>query len=61
MAQKIDVNSAFTAAQENRGIRELPGIERIDIFNCVAGLMELHKNEFARVLQIEAGKSIKDA
>ena len=61
MAQKIDVNSAVTAAQENREIRELPGVERIDIFNCAAGLMELHKDEFARILQIEAGKSIKDA
>ncbi len=60
-AHLLDVNSAVTAAQENRGIRELPGIERIDIFNCAAELLELHKDEFARVLQIEAGKTTKDA
>ncbi len=61
MARLIDVNSAVTAAQENRGIRDLPGIERIDIFNCAAGLLERHKDEFARVLQMEAGKSTRDA
>ena len=61
MASLTDLNSAVTAAQENRGIRDLPGIERIDIFNCAAELLETHKDEFARVLQIEAGKSTRDA
>jgi acyl-CoA reductase-like NAD-dependent aldehyde dehydrogenase len=61
MASLMDVDSAITTAQKNRGIRDLPGIERIEIFNCAAGLLELHKDEFARVLQLEAGKSMRDA
>ena len=61
IASLMDVDSAVTAAQENGGIRELPGIERIDIFNCAAGLLEQHKDEFTRVLQVEAGKSTRDA
>src|SRR5271157_4192874 len=46
MASLMDVDRAITSAQENRGIRDLPGIERIDIFNCAAGLLEQHKDEF---------------
>ena len=61
MASSMDLDSAVTAAQENRGIRDLPGIERIDIFNCAAGLLEQHKDEFTRVLQLEAGKCMRDA
>lgn len=61
MASSKDVDSAVTAAQENRSIRDLPGIERIDVFNCAAGLLEQHKDEFTRVLQLEAGKSMMDA
>lgn len=61
MASSIDVDSAVTAAQENRGIRDLPGIERIEIFGCAAGLLEQHKGEFARILKLEAGKSTRDA
>ncbi len=56
-----DVNLAASAAKEKRGIRELPAIERIEIFNCAAGILEQHKDEFARVLQMEAGKTNRDA
>lgn len=61
MASSMDVNSAVASARDNRGIRDLPGIERIDIFNCAAGLLEQHKDEFTRVLRMEAGKSARDA
>lgn len=61
MARPTDVSNALAAAQKNRGIRDLPGIERIEIFNRAAGLIEQHKEEFIRVLKIEAGKSAKDA
>lgn len=61
MASSVDIDRAVTAARENRRIRNLPGIERIDIFNCAAGLLEQHKDEFASVLQMEAGKSTRDA
>jgi acyl-CoA reductase-like NAD-dependent aldehyde dehydrogenase len=56
-----DVSLATTAAKEMRGIRELPAIERIEIFNCAAGMLETHKDELARTLQLEAGKTNKDA
>ncbi len=56
-----DVKLAASAAKEMRGIRELPAIERIEIFNCAAGILEQHKGEFARVLQMEAGKTNRDA
>jgi glyceraldehyde-3-phosphate dehydrogenase [NAD(P)+] len=61
MASAADVDYAVEAARKNRGIRDLPGIERVDIFNCAAGLLEQHKDLFAWILQMEAGKSIKDA
>ena len=35
-----DVNQAASAAKEMRGIRELPAIERIEIFNCAAGILD---------------------
>ncbi len=60
-ATPADVSLAVSTAKENRGIRDLPAIERIEIFNCAAGMMEQHKDEFARVLQLEAGKTKMDA
>lgn len=60
-ASPRDVSLAAKTARERRGIRELPAIERIEIFNCAAGLLEQHKEEFARVIQLEAGKTNKDA
>ncbi len=61
LAAHVDVDQAVNAAKENRSIRDLPAIERIEIFNCAAGILEQHKDEFARVLQLEAGKTSHDA
>lgn len=60
-ATSDDVNLATSTAKETRGIRALPAIERIEIFNCAAGMLEQHKGEFARILQLEAGKTNADA
>ncbi|MFB3763903.1 MAG: aldehyde dehydrogenase [Methanotrichaceae archaeon] len=61
LATHADVDQAINAAKENRSIRDLPAIERIEIFNCAAGIIERHKDEFTRVLQLEAGKTSHDA
>lgn len=61
MATASDVISATKAAKEKRGINELPGRERIEIFERAVALMEKHPDEFVRVLQIEAGKTKSDA
>jgi len=61
LATHSDVDQAVNAAKENRGIRDLPAIERIEIFNCAAGILKQHKDEFTRVLQLEAGKTLRDA
>lgn len=60
-ATERDVNLAASTAKEKRGIRELPAIERIEIFSCAAAILEQHKFEFARILQLEAGKTNRDA
>jgi len=56
-----DVNFACRTAKERRGIRELPGFERIEIFECGAGILEKHRDIFIRTLQIETGKTARDA
>lgn len=56
-----DVSRAVNAAKENRGIRDLPAIERMEIFRCAAGMLEQHRETFVRILQLEAGKTLKDA
>ena len=61
MATVSDVISATKAAKEKRGINELPGRERIEIFERAVALMEKHRDEFVHVLQIEAGKTKSDA
>ena len=61
MADAGDVNMAAKSAKAMRGIRDLPAIERIEIFNCAAGMLEQQKDQFARVLQLEAGKTVGDA
>lgn len=61
LATHSDVDQAVAAAREYRGIRDLPAIERIEIFNCAAGILEQHKDELAGVLQLEAGKTWRDA
>ncbi len=61
LGTRQDVNVAASAAKEKRVIRNLPAIERIEVFNCAAGLLEKHRDEFVRVLQLEAGKTWADA
>lgn len=61
LATHSDVDRAVNAPKENSSIRDLPAIERIEIFNCAAGILEQHKSEFARILQLEAGKTVHDA
>jgi len=56
-----DVISATKAAKEKRGINELPGRERVEIFERAAVLLEKHQDEFVHVLQAEAGKTKSDA
>ena len=56
-----DAKFACSMAKEKRGIRELPGSERIEIFECAAKTLENHRSEFIRVLQIETGKTAQDA
>jgi len=56
-----DVSRAVNAAKERRGIRDLPAIERMEIFQCAAGILEQHREEFMQVLQMEAGKTQRDA
>ncbi len=61
LGTRHDVEAACSAAKEKRGIRNLPAIERIEVFNCAAGMLEKHQDEFVRVLQLEAGKTWADA
>ena len=61
LCTRRDVDAATIAAKEKRGIRNLPAIERIEVFNCAAGMLEKHQDEFVRVLQLEAGKTVNDA
>jgi acyl-CoA reductase-like NAD-dependent aldehyde dehydrogenase len=61
LAAITDVDDAVRSARKPGSIRELPAIERIEIFNCAAGILEQHKDVLARVLQFEAGKTSRDA
>jgi glyceraldehyde-3-phosphate dehydrogenase [NAD(P)+] len=61
LGTRRDVDAATRAAKEKRGIRSLPAIERIEVFNCAAGMLEKHRDEFVTVLQLEAGKTLTDA
>ncbi len=60
-ATRADVEISATSVHEDRGIRQISAIERIEIFECAAALLEEHKDEMARVMQIEAGKTFRDA
>lgn len=61
MATISDVNSATQTAKEKRGINDLPGRERVEIFERAAVMLEKHRDEFVHVLQTEAGKTKSDA
>ncbi len=56
-----DAKFACRTAHEKRGIRDLPGSERIEIFECAADMLDKHRDEFIRTLQIETGKTGLDA
>ncbi len=61
-ATKEEVAEAVAAASESRyKIRDVPAIERIEIFEEAKAIMQRHKGEFVRVLTAETGKPVRDA
>ena len=57
-----DVKRAIDSAYSNKErIREIPGIDRIQIFKKAEMILEKHKGEFVRTLMLEAGKIRSDA
>jgi len=56
-----DIEKATFAARASRAIRDLPAIERIEVFRCAADLMQQHRDDFVRTLQLEAAKTVRDA
>ncbi|MCP8322151.1 MAG: aldehyde dehydrogenase family protein, partial [archaeon] len=61
-ASKEDVDKAIDVAYESRQkIRDIPGIERIEIFEKASQLLTKHKDDFVRTLMLEAGKPKRDA
>lgn len=57
-----DVNVAVDSALESQtAIREIGGIERIEIFEQASKLLLGKMNEFTRILTLEAGKTKADA
>jgi glyceraldehyde-3-phosphate dehydrogenase [NAD(P)+] len=61
MATPNDVNQAIVSAYEFRRIRDLPAIERIEIFDRTADILEQYEDALVTVLELEAGKTIRDA
>jgi glyceraldehyde-3-phosphate dehydrogenase [NAD(P)+] len=61
-ASKEGVDKAIDVAYESRQkIRDIPGIERIEIFEKSGQLLSEHKGDFVGALMLEAGKPKKDA
>jgi glyceraldehyde-3-phosphate dehydrogenase [NAD(P)+] len=61
-ASKEDVDRAIDVAYESRQkIRDIPGIERIEIFEKASQLLSKYKDDFIRTLMLEAGKTERDA
>lgn len=58
---KSDVQLACRSAKRSRGIREMPGWERMEIFRMAAQMLKEHQEEFLHALQLEAGKTRSDA
>ncbi len=57
-----DANNVVKSAFENKQkIRDIPGIERVEIFNKASNLLLDHKEDFSRTLMLEAGKTRRDA
>lgn len=61
-ASKDEVYDAVGSAHENRQrIRDIPAIERIELFREAVRLMEKHREDFVSTLVVESGKPLKDA
>jgi len=61
-ATNEDVKRAVDSAYSNKErIREIPGIDRIQIFRRAEQILWEHKDEFVRMLMLEAGKTQSDA
>ncbi|MEM3538763.1 MAG: aldehyde dehydrogenase family protein [Nitrososphaerales archaeon] len=61
-ASKEDVDKAINVAYDSKQkIRDIPGIERIEIFWKASQLISKYKDDFIRTLMLEAGKTKKDA
>ncbi len=59
---EADIDAAIEAARTNqRRIREVAAIERIEIFREAADLMSEKQEDFIQTLMLEAGKPRKDA
>lgn len=59
---KIDANKAVTLAQKNFSLwKNIPIIQRADILRRVAILMQERRDEIAKIVHLETGKSVKDA
>jgi glyceraldehyde-3-phosphate dehydrogenase [NAD(P)+] len=61
-ASRDEVLKAIAAAEAARSlIREIPAIDRIELFNHVLALLEKHEELFYELLQLEAGKPLHEA
>lgn len=61
-ASPQDVTKAIEIASASQtSIRDIPGIERTDIFEKARALLLEHREELIKVLMLEAGKPHKDA
>ncbi len=61
-ASPEDVDRAVASAYKNRQeIRDIPGIDRIEIFKRAAAILKDHKEDFINTLMLEAGKMREDA
>lgn len=62
-SSKDDVQLAINVAYERgkHAIREIPAIERIEIFEVARGLMKDRKEEIVKTIVVETGKPVKEA
>lgn len=61
-AGEPDVEDTIEAAYENRqAIRDIPGIERVEIFHEASRILLDNKEDFVRTIMLEAGKPEKEA
>jgi glyceraldehyde-3-phosphate dehydrogenase [NAD(P)+] len=57
-----DVKKAIDSADKNRGgIRDIPGIGRLEIFRRACGIMSKQKEALIKTIMLEAGKPEEDA